>query len=184
MPTRPCRRLSRRREARLSGNIVGKRARLTIIRDRGTNTEEAITETILLGPSDQKIRLSLSSGRRPTGECRTADILIPKRLRTKPTGPSPVLAQLGGGGVGARHWPAMPMSVGFTHADHDIRERGRSNECDGSRVRRSKICADQCETGLFNNYRGFLIHVFKIVNERRQSSKQYSSCGWVICRSD
>ena len=48
----------------VSGTIVGKRARLVIVRDRGTANEETVTETVLLGRTNQFVRLSLARGRR------------------------------------------------------------------------------------------------------------------------
>ena len=48
----------------ISGTIVGKRARVFIIRDRGTPHEETVVETVFLGRVDQVVRLSLSRGRR------------------------------------------------------------------------------------------------------------------------
>ena len=82
-----------------SGDIVGKRARITITRDRGTLNEESITETLFIGPTDQSIRFSLNRGRRlqPNPERRDGDLKINSNPRNRPS----VLAQLGpGGGVG------------------------------------------------------------------------------------
>ncbi len=82
-----------------SGDIVGKRARITITRDRGTPYEESITETLFIGPTDQSIRFSLNRGRRqqPNLERRNGDLKLNSNLRNRQS----VLAQLGpGGGVG------------------------------------------------------------------------------------
>lgn len=99
----------------VSGNIVGKRARLQIIRDRGADRESTITETIFLGPVDQTIRFSVSDGRRRiANENReTSDANDgPKTNRQS----SHVLAQLGGGqGAVGQVVPVVgPNAVGFT----------------------------------------------------------------------
>ena len=85
----------------VSGEIVGKRARLTIIRDRGTDVEDSVTETIFLGPTDQTVRLSLSGGRRMLANAERQDREL-KVGGNRSVQQSP-LAQLGqgaGGGVG------------------------------------------------------------------------------------
>ena len=106
-----------------SGEIVGKRARLTITRDRGTFNEESITETIFLGPTDQSIRFSLSGGRRRPGqiEIHQGELKIGRDAGP----PQSVLSQLAPGagpgqvgGLGA---------VGFTPIITNIAEGVRMN---------------------------------------------------------
>ena len=94
-----------------SGEIVGKRARLTIVRDRGTAKEESLTETILLGPVDQTIRFSLSGGRRKPGsrEQRLGDLNVGKNTGRTPS----ILAQLGPGG-GAGQGGQRGGAIGYT----------------------------------------------------------------------
>ena len=48
----------------VSGNIVGKRAQLTIIRYQGTPDELVRTHTLTLGKKDKVVRMSLNEGRR------------------------------------------------------------------------------------------------------------------------
>ena len=107
----------------VSGDIVGKRARLTITRDRGTPFEESITETILLGPTDQSLRFSLSRGRRQQArlERRDGDLKLNQNSRA----PQSVLAQLGagggaGGGIG--QIGQRGAAIGFTPIISQIAE--------------------------------------------------------------
>lgn len=97
----------------VSGDIVGKRARVVIIRDRGTKREETITETIFLGPNDQAVRFSLSNGRRakPHVEPQAAD---PKSVK-KASPQAQILAQLGNaGGGGGFGFGQRSAAVGYT----------------------------------------------------------------------
>ncbi len=81
----------------VSGTIIGKRARVTIIRDRGTTNEESVTETVFLGPTDQLVRFFLSHGRR---EKANAEVIEQKSTQ-KPAVQTSIFSQLGnGGGVG------------------------------------------------------------------------------------
>jgi tetratricopeptide (TPR) repeat protein len=107
-----------------SGEIVGKRARLTIIRDRGTLNEESLTETIFLGPKDQSVWFSLGGGRRRAGqvEQQLGELKIGRNAGPQQT----VLSQLApGGGLGqiARGGGA----VGFTPIITQIAEGVRMN---------------------------------------------------------
>ena len=95
----------------VSGNIIGKRARILIIRDRGTKNEETVTETVFLGPTDQIVRLSLSSGRRRHANAEQQTLAA--NGKTKPIGQSAVLAQLGNTG-GAAQVGVGSGAVGFT----------------------------------------------------------------------
>ena len=95
----------------LSGSIVGKRARLTIIRDRGTRHEEILTETVMLGPKDQTVRISVSHGRRVKANAE------PKNFDPKagmiPQGHAAIVAQLANNG-GAAQVAVGPGAVGYT----------------------------------------------------------------------
>lgn len=100
-----------------SGDIVGKRARLTIIRDRGTNLEEAITETIFLSSRDQSVRFFLNHGRRKNADAAVND----SKRDSKPVPPGSVYAQLGGaGGIGAIGFRGT--AVGYTTVVTEIPE--------------------------------------------------------------
>ena len=102
----------------VSGEITGKRALLTITRNRGTRYEESLTETIFIGPKDQTIRFSLSGGRRQQANAeQQANDLKP---RPKPSGQQPIFAQLGGGG-GLGTFPRRG-AVGFTPVVTTINE--------------------------------------------------------------
>ena len=109
----------------VSGEIVGKRARLTIVRDRGTPNEEAITETIFLGPGDQTVRISLSGGRRQQGqvERRTGELKVSARPGMQEHS---VLAQLGQGG-GLAQVAQRGGAIGFTPIVTQISEGVRMN---------------------------------------------------------
>ena len=103
----------------VSGDIVGKRARITITRDRGTTNEESFTETLFIGPTDQCIRFSLSRGRREQAnlERRNGEL----KLSSNPGARQSVLAQLGaGGGVG--QIAQRGAAVGYTPVITQIAE--------------------------------------------------------------
>ena len=103
----------------VSGDIVGKRARITITRNRGTANEESFTETLFIGPTDQSIRFSLSRGRRQQAnlERRNGEL----KLSSNPGARQSVLAQLGaGGGVG--QIAQRGAAVGFTPVITQISE--------------------------------------------------------------
>jgi len=97
----------------ISGEIVGKRARVVIIRDRGTKREETVTETIFLGPKDQTVRFSLSNGRRVKPQ---AEQQKDQQSAKKPAGQAQILAQLGngGGGGGGFGFGQRSAAVGYT----------------------------------------------------------------------
>jgi len=106
----------------VSGDIVGKRARITITRDRGTPNEESFTETIFIGPTDQSVRFSLSQGRRQQANLgrRNAEL----KLSSNPVARQHVLAQLGaGGGVGqiAQRGAAVGFSPVITEIAEGVR---------------------------------------------------------------
>ena len=106
-----------------SGEIIGKRARITIVRDRGTLNEESITETLFLGPKDQMIRISLSNGRRQMGqvEQRLGELKIGNQVGDRPQS---VFAQLGAGGAGGQF---RGGAIGFTPIITQIAEGVRMN---------------------------------------------------------
>ena len=88
------------------GEIVGKRAQLTITRGKDSLHEQTETQTVLLGRTDQTIRISLTQGRRTDG---TAPAQVPqKKAARRSTAGSAILsqlnnnpaAQIGGGGGG------------------------------------------------------------------------------------
>ncbi|WP_029246610.1 tetratricopeptide repeat protein [Schlesneria paludicola] len=95
----------------VSGTVVGKRARLTIVRDRGSKQEDVITETVMLGPKDQTVRISMSHGRRTKANAE------PKNFDPKegliPRGHHAALAQLANSG-GTAQVGIGPSAVGFT----------------------------------------------------------------------
>lgn len=94
-----------------NGTIVGKRARVFIIRDRGTPNEETVVETVFLGRVDQSVRLSLSHGRRAiaNAEEQTLNTTPKTENRQLPA----YLAQLGNAGTGAQV-AVGPNAVGYT----------------------------------------------------------------------
>lgn len=98
----------------VSGDIIGKRARVLIIRDRGKKREETITETIFLGPKDQSVRFSLANGRRvkPHVDPQATD----QKSARKPSDQAQILAQLGngGGGGGGFGFGQRSAAVGYT----------------------------------------------------------------------
>ena len=107
----------RARIKHVSGEIVGKRAQLSVTRNRGTPQEETLTETILLGPTDQLIRFSLAGGRREEGKLAEREL----KVGSKPSAKNSVLAQLGqGGGVG--QIAQRGAAVGFTPIITEINE--------------------------------------------------------------
>lgn len=84
------------------GNIVGKRARLTVIRDRNSPEESIRSFTVPLAETDRIVRLALPQGRRrkaaPVESKETAQAF------QQPRRPADVLRQIGlpgGGGQGA-----------------------------------------------------------------------------------
>lgn len=114
----------------VSGDIVGKRARLTIARHRGTMHEDVVTETILLGPTDQTVQISLVGGRRRAGEIdRAAAEAI---AGGKPKVPQQhILAQIapggGGGAGGIGQFAQRGAAVGYTPIITEIAEGVRMN---------------------------------------------------------
>ncbi len=106
----------------VSGDIIGKRARITITRDRGTPNEESFTETLFIGPTDQSVRFSLSQGRRQQANLdrRNGEL----KLSSNPGARQSVLAQLGaGGGVGqiAQRGAAVGFSPVITEIAEGVR---------------------------------------------------------------
>lgn len=81
------------------GEIVGKRARLTIVRGKDTPHEETETQTVLLGRTDQVVRVSLSGGRRTQPD---AAVPQPNQKQTRrPTGSgTAILSQIGNNPAG------------------------------------------------------------------------------------
>lgn len=96
----------------ITGNIVGKRARLVIVRDKGTPREETTTETVFLGSTDQTVRLSLTNGRRRVANAQPQ--VIDKQASSNAASlPPAYLAQLGNAGaVGQAGF--VTGAVGFT----------------------------------------------------------------------
>lgn len=102
----------------VSGEIVGKRARVNIVRNRGTKHEQSVTETVFLGPRDTTVRLSLNSGRRrrANADQQTANL----NSKSKPADHHSIFAQLGNaGGLGVFN---RPSGVGFTPVVTEINE--------------------------------------------------------------
>lgn len=95
----------------VTGTIVGKRARVFIIRDRGTPNEETVVETVFLGRVDQVVRLSLARGRRKVAnaEEQALDTTPKNGIKQLPT----YLAQLGNAGQ-AGQVAVGQNAVGYT----------------------------------------------------------------------
>jgi tetratricopeptide (TPR) repeat protein len=103
----------------VSGDIVGKRARITITRDRGTPNEESFSETIFIGPTDQMMRFSLSRGRRVQANLDRRNVEL--KLGKNPAIRNSVLAQLGAG-VGVGQIAQRSGAVGYTPVITEIAE--------------------------------------------------------------
>jgi len=84
----------------VSGNVVGKRARLTVIRYRGTPREMTRTHTVLLDQPDKVIQVSLKKGRRT----RAADVSFrrPRRLGHRRVAGGSLIQKVGRVGAEAR----------------------------------------------------------------------------------
>ena len=104
----------------VSGEIVGKRARITIVRDRGTLNEEVLTETIFLGPNDQTVRFSLSGGRRQRANAEPQDREL--KIGSNRGDRQSILAQLGPGGGGLGQFGGRSSAIGFTPVITQIAE--------------------------------------------------------------
>lgn len=109
------------------GNIVGKRARLSLIRSQGTDAETIHTFTIPLAESDRVVRLSLPKGRRKD-LAPIEDRSISKLFETA-NQPGTILRQVGvpgsGGNAAARNFAnsrRLAGSVGFQPVLTNIRE--------------------------------------------------------------
>lgn len=84
------------------GDIVGKRARLTITRGKDTSYEQTETQTILLGRTDQIVRVSITQGRRIDANARVPQP-TPKQSGRRGTAGAAILSQIGnnpGGQIG------------------------------------------------------------------------------------
>ena len=81
------------------GDIVGKRARLTIIRGKDTPQEQTETQTVILGRVDQLVRISVTQGRRNDADAKVPDPAT-KQTGRRGTARSAVLAQVGNNGGG------------------------------------------------------------------------------------
>ena len=82
----------------IRGEIVAKRARLTITRGKNSPNEETETQTVVVGRTDSVVRISLSQGRR-----MAADAVIPqqpKQTGRRGTAGTSVLAQIGTAPIG------------------------------------------------------------------------------------
>jgi len=102
----------------VSGEITGKRARLSIIRNRGTKSEETVTETVLLGPKDQTVRFSLNGGRRRLANAEQQVATV--KPKSKTGNQQTIFAQVApGGGLGVFNRPA---GVGYTPVITTINE--------------------------------------------------------------
>lgn len=81
------------------GDVVGKRAQLTVIRYQGTSKEDGQTFTVPLGTEDQVVRVSLQEGRRTELSAvparQTARTVQPGGRKPRPQ----ILAQAGGQGA-------------------------------------------------------------------------------------
>jgi tetratricopeptide (TPR) repeat protein len=92
----------------IRGDVVAKRARLIITRDKNTSEEQTEAQTVILGASDSVVRISLSHGRRmnadaivpeppkQTGRRGTAGTAVMAQISTAPVGN---IANVGGGGA-------------------------------------------------------------------------------------
>ncbi|MBC8116138.1 MAG: hypothetical protein H7062_17265 [Candidatus Saccharimonas sp.] len=81
------------------GDIVGKRARLTITRGKDTPREQTETQTVILGRVDQTVRISVTQGRRVEADARVPNPAT-KQSGRRGTVQSGVLAQTGNTGQG------------------------------------------------------------------------------------
>ncbi len=81
------------------GDIVGKRARLTITRGKDTAHEETETHTVMLGRTDQTVRISVTQGRRMGADARVPDS-AEKQTGRRGTARAAILAQIGNNGGG------------------------------------------------------------------------------------
>ena len=81
------------------GDIVGKRARLTITRGKDTPREQTETQTVILGRVDQTVRISVTQGRRVDADARVPDP-AKKPTGRRGTAQAAVLAQIGNNGGG------------------------------------------------------------------------------------
>ncbi len=81
------------------GDIVGKRARLTITRGKDSPREQTETQTVILGRTDQFVRTSVTQGRRVDADARVPD---PARKQSAKRGSAQtaILAQIGNNGGG------------------------------------------------------------------------------------
>ena len=81
------------------GDIVGKRARLTITRGKDTSHEQTETHTVLLGRTDQTVRISVTRGRRIDAD---AQVPLPTQKQTgrRGTAGAAILSQIGNNGGG------------------------------------------------------------------------------------
>ena len=81
------------------GDIVGKRARVTITRGKDTPREQTETQTVILGRTDQTVRISVTQGRRVDADARVPDPA--KRQSGRRVSPQmAVLSQIGNNGDG------------------------------------------------------------------------------------
>jgi tetratricopeptide (TPR) repeat protein len=76
------------------GEIVGKRARLTITRGKDTPFEQTESQTVVLGKSDAIIRISLTHARRMVADAAVPQP-APKQAGRRDTAGNAILAQLG-----------------------------------------------------------------------------------------
>jgi hypothetical protein len=90
---------------------------LTIIRDRGTTSEDSVTETIFLGPNEQIIRFFISRGRR---EKENVAKITPD-TDSKQSRKSGIYSQLGAGG-GIAQFAQRNSAVGYTPVITNIPE--------------------------------------------------------------
>lgn len=87
----------RLRVTHIRGDVVGKRARLTITRGKNTPNEETETQTVVIGREDSVVRISLNQGRRITAD---AAVPAPAKQAAKRGSGTAVLAQISTAPVG------------------------------------------------------------------------------------
>ena len=129
------------------GDIVGKRARLTITRGKNSPREQLEIQSVLLGRTDQKIRFSLAKGSRLEADQAIPEPLQKQSGRQHATG-NAILAQIDGN-TGS---PLAARSIGLGAGNNVGYQPGCHDDCDRGRVGRSTVRANFNGTRLHQNY--------------------------------